>query len=504
MTSSLSALDSGVALTFDDVLLVPGPSDVMPGQVDVSTQLTKSVRLSIPMLSSAMDTVTEARLAIAMAQEGGIGVLHRNLSIEEQARQVAQVKRYESGIVLNPVTISPRKTLGDALKLMTEKGITGVPVVDGGTDAADGSAGKGRLVGILTNRDVRFATRDDQPVSELMTKDNLVTVKRNVPQNEAKRLLHQNRIEKLIVVDDLGNCIGLITVKDIEKAAKHPYASKDAQGRLRVAAATTVGEDGHERTARLIEAGCDVIVVDTAHGHSAKVIEAVARIKRLSNAVQVIAGNVATADATKALIDAGADAVKVGIGPGSICTTRIVAGVGVPQLTAVMECAKEAGRSGVPIIADGGIRFSGDISKAIAAGASCVMIGSLLAGTDEAPGETYLYQGRTYKSYRGMGSVGAMARGSADRYFQAEVRDTLKLVPEGIEGQVPYKGPMEAVVHQLVGGLRAGMGYLGARTISEFQKRAKFVRISPAGIRESHAHGVLITRESPNYPGSSA
>jgi IMP dehydrogenase len=385
---------------------------------------------------------------------------------------------------------------------MADNGVTGVPVVESTTEGPDGSAGKGRLVGILTNRDVRFAVRVDQPVSELMTKENLVTVKRNVSQDEAKRLLHQNRIEKLIVVDDHDNCIGLITVKDIEKAAKYPHASKDAHGRLRVAAATTVGEDGYERTERLIDAGCDVIVVDTAHGHSAKVIDAVARIKRQSNSAQVIAGNVATADATKALIDAGADAVKVGIGPGSICTTRIVAGVGVPQLTAVMECAKEASRAGIPIIADGGIRFSGDIGKAIAAGASCVMIGSLLAGTDEAPGETYLYQGRTYKSYRGMGSVGAMARGSADRYFQAEVRDTLKLVPEGIEGQVPYKGPMDSVVHQLVGGLRAGMGYLGAKTIPEFQKRAKFVRISPAGIRESHAHGVLITRESPNYPGS--
>ena len=501
MASGPSVLDSGMALTFDDVLLVPGPSDVMPGQVEVATQLTKSIRLNIPLLSSAMDTVTEAKLAIAMAQEGGIGVIHRNLSIEEQARHVGLVKRYESGIVLNPVTIAPKRTLQDALKLMADFGITGVPVVEGQTNQ-DGTAGKGKLVGILTNRDVRFATRLDQPVYELMTKEKLVTVKRNVTPDEAKRLLHQNRIEKLIVVDDAYHCIGLITVKDIEKAAKHPNASKDEQGRLRVAAATTVGEDGFERTERLMDAGCDVIVVDTAHGHSAKVIEAVARIKKMSNLVQVIAGNVATADATKALIDAGADAVKVGIGPGSICTTRIVAGVGVPQLTAVMDCAREAGRSGVPVIADGGIRFSGDISKAIAAGASCVMVGSLLAGTDEAPGETYLYQGRTYKSYRGMGSVGAMARGSADRYFQAEVRDTLKLVPEGIEGQVPYKGPMEAVVHQLVGGLRAGMGYLGAKSIPDFQKRAKFVRISPAGIRESHAHGVLITRESPNYPGT--
>jgi IMP dehydrogenase len=491
MASGPIVLDSGLALTFDDVLLVPGPSEVMPGQVEVMTKLTKSIRLNIPLLSSAMDTVTEARLAIAMAQEGGIGVLHRNLSIEEQARHVAQVKRYESGIVLDPVTIHPHMTLRDALDLMAKKGVTGVPVVERG----------GKLAGILTNRDVRFATNLDQPVLELMTKDKLVTVKRSVSQAEAKKLLHQNRIEKLIVVDDDYRCIGLITVKDIEKAAKHPNACKDDQGRLRVAAATTVGEDGHDRTEALIAAGCDVIVVDTAHGHSARVIDAVARIKKQSNSVQVVAGNVATADATKALIDAGADAIKVGIGPGSICTTRIVAGVGVPQLTAVMECAKEAARSGVPVIADGGIRYSGDISKAIAAGANCVMVGSLLAGTDEAPGETYLYQGRTFKAYRGMGSVGAMARGSADRYFQAEVRDALKLVPEGVEGQVPYKGPMEAVVHQLVGGLRAGMGYLGAKTIADFQKRAKFVRISNAGIRESHAHGVLITRESPNYPG---
>ena len=497
MASSPTVLDSGMALTFDDVLLVPGPSDVMPGQVDVQSRLTKSIKINIPLLSSAMDTVTEARLAIAMAQEGGVGVIHRNLSIEDQARAVAQVKRYESGIVLDPVTILPSMTLRQALDEMAKNGITGVPVVD-----KKNGTSNGRLVGILTNRDVRFATNLDQPVSELMTKDKLITVKRSVSQAEAKKLLHHNRIEKLIVVDEEYHCIGLITVKDIEKAAKHPNACKDEQGRLRVAAATTVGEDGYERTERLIEAGCDVIVVDTAHGHSIKVIEAVARIKKHSNLVQVIAGNVATADATKALIDAGADAIKVGIGPGSICTTRIVAGVGVPQLTAIMDCAREASRSGVPVIADGGIRYSGDISKAIAAGASCVMVGSLLAGTDEAPGETYLYQGRTYKSYRGMGSVGAMARGSADRYFQAEVNDTLKLVPEGIEGQVPYKGPMDAVIHQLVGGLRAGMGYLGARTIPEFQKRAKFVRISNAGIRESHAHGVSITRESPNYPGT--
>jgi IMP dehydrogenase len=487
-----------IALTFDDVLLVPAASEVMPGQVEVATRLTRSIGLNIPIISSAMDTVTEARLAIAMAQAGGIGVIHRNLDMDEQARQVAAVKKYESGIVLNPVTIEPASTLRDALKLMADNGISGIPVVE---PARRGDR-KGKLVGILTNRDVRFAKNLDQPVSELMTKDKLVTVKRSVGREEAERLLHHHRIEKLLVVDDEYHCIGLITVKDIEKAQKHPNACKDGEGRLRVAAATTVGEDGHERTEKLIAAGCDLIVVDTAHGHSARVIEAVARIKKRSNAVQVMAGNVATADATRALIDAGADAVKVGIGPGSICTTRIVAGVGVPQLTAIMDCAREASKHGVPIVADGGIRFSGDISKAIAAGASCVMVGSLLAGTDEAPGETYLYQGRTYKSYRGMGSVGAMARGSADRYFQAEVRDTLKLVPEGVEGQVPYKGPVDAVLHQLVGGLRAGMGYCGAQTIPELQQKARFVRISPASIRESHAHGVAITRESPNYPGA--
>jgi IMP dehydrogenase len=444
-----------------------------------------------------MDTVTEARLAIAMAQEGGVGVIHRNLSPEEQARHVSLVKKYESGIVLNPVTITPGATLREALALMAEHSISGVPVVD----AKNGDS-KGRLVGILTNRDVRFATNLDQPVSELMTKENLITVDRSVPQEEAKRLLHQHRIEKLLVVDDAYHCIGLITVKDIEKAQKHPHASKDAEGRLRVAAATTVGEDGMHRTELLMAAGCDLIVVDTAHGHSARVLEAVKRIKKLSNSVQVIAGNVATADATRALIEAGADAIKVGIGPGSICTTRVVAGVGVPQLTAVMDCSKEAKKHGVPIIADGGIKYSGDVVKALAAGASCVMIGSLLAGTDEAPGETYFYQGRTYKAYRGMGSIGAMARGSADRYFQQEVKDTLKLVPEGIEGQVPYKGPTEAVLHQLVGGVRAGMGYLGAATLEDLQERAKFIRISPAAVHESHAHGVLITRESPNYPGS--
>jgi IMP dehydrogenase len=491
-------LDSGVALTFDDVLLVPGASEILPSAADVRTQVTSSIGLNIPILSSAMDTVTEARLAIAVAQEGGVGVIHRNLAPEEQARQVAQVKKYESGIVLNPVTIHPDATLRQALDLMAEHSISGVPVVE----AAKNGGTKGKLVGILTNRDVRFASNFEQPVSELMTKERLITVKRSVSQEEAKRLLHENRIEKLLVVNDEKQCIGLITVKDIEKAQKHPHASKDAEGRLRVAAATTVGEDGFERTELLMAAGCDLIVVDTAHGHSARVLEAVSRIKKLSNRVQVIAGNVATAEGTKALIEAGADAVKVGIGPGSICTTRVVAGVGVPQLTAVMDCAKEAMKHGVPVIADGGIKYSGDVVKALAAGASCVMIGSLLAGTDEAPGETYFYQGRTYKSYRGMGSIGAMARGSADRYFQQEVKDTLKLVPEGIEGQVPYKGPTEAVLHQLVGGLRAGMGYVGAKTLTDLHANARFIRISPAAVHESHAHGVLITRESPNYPGT--
>ncbi len=491
-------IDSAVALTFDDVLLVPAASEILPSQADVGTQITRSIRLSIPVVSSAMDTVTEARLAIAMAQEGGIGVIHRNLTPEEQARQVALVKKYESGIVLNPVTIPPAASLREALAIMAEHGISGVPVVETPKSGSD----KGRLVGILTNRDTRFATNLDQPVSELMTKEKLITVDRSVSQEEAKRLLHSNRIEKLIVVDDSYRCIGLITVKDIEKAQKHPHASKDAEGRLRVAAATTVGEDGFHRTELLMAAGCDLIVVDTAHGHSSRVLEAVNRIKKLSNRVQVVAGNVATAEATKALIDNGADAIKVGIGPGSICTTRVVAGVGVPQLTAVIDCAYEASKQGVPVIADGGIKYSGDAVKALAAGASCVMIGSLLAGTDEAPGETYFYQGRTYKAYRGMGSIGAMARGSADRYFQQEVKDSLKLVPEGIEGQVAYKGPAENVLHQLVGGLRAGMGYLGAKTLADLRATAKFIRVSPAAIHESHPHGVLITRESPNYPGS--
>ncbi|MBD8890982.1 IMP dehydrogenase [Roseibium litorale] len=485
------------ALTFDDVLLIPGHSEVMPGQTDLRTRVTKSLELNIPILSSAMDTVTEGRLAIAMAQAGGIGVIHRNLSLDQQAEEVRKVKKFESGMVVNPLVIGPDATLKDALDLMERFGISGVPVVENG-----GAGGQitGRLVGILTNRDVRFATNPEQRVYELMTREGLVTVTDNVSQDEAKRLLHHHRIEKLLVVDKDQNCIGLITVKDMEKAKLNPNASKDSQGRLLAAAATSVGDEGFERAVRLIDAGVDLVVVDTAHGHSARVLEMVSKVKNLSNSVQVLAGNVATPEATKALIDAGADAVKVGIGPGSICTTRIVAGVGVPQLTAIMESANEAAKHGIPVIADGGIKYSGDLAKAIAGGASAVMIGSLLAGTEESPGEVYLHQGRSYKSYRGMGSVGAMARGSADRYFQAEVRDTLKLVPEGIEGQVPYKGQLSSVLHQLAGGLRAAMGYVGGKTIEDFQEKARFVRISGAGLRESHAHDVTITRESPNYP----
>ncbi|WP_296574310.1 IMP dehydrogenase [Phreatobacter sp.] len=483
------------ALTFDDVLLRPGLSDVMPGDVDVKTRITRTIALNIPLISSAMDTVTEYRMAIAMAQAGGIGVIHRNLDPEIQADHVRQVKRFESGMVLNPITIHPDETLADAQALMRKHNFSGFPVVERGPN---GKAGK--LVGILTNRDVRFASRPDQPVSELMTRDRLITVGEGVTQDEAKRLLHQFRIEKLLVVDEHYRCTGLITVKDIEKQVANPNACKDEQGRLRVAAATTVGEQGYERTEMLIDAGVDLVVVDTAHGHSQKVLDQVTRIKRLSNKVQVVAGNVATGAGTRALIDAGADAIKVGIGPGSICTTRIVAGVGVPQLTAIMESVEAAQASGTPVIADGGIKFSGDLAKALAAGAEVAMIGGLLAGTDEAPGEVYLWQGRSYKSYRGMGSVGAMARGSADRYFQAEVKDALKLVPEGIEGQVAYKGPVSTVVHQLVGGLRAAMGYTGARDLADFRAKTEFVRISGAGLRESHVHDVTITRESPNYP----
>jgi IMP dehydrogenase len=484
------------AFTFDDVLLKPGLSDVLPSEVDIRSRITRDIALNIPIVASAMDTVTEAAMAIAMAQAGGIGVIHRNLEPEEQAALVRQVKKFESGMVVNPLTIHPEATLADALALMQESRISGVPVVAG--DKAPG-----KLVGILTNRDVRFATDPRQKVAELMTKDRLVTVREGVSQEEAKRLLHHHRIEKLLVVDEQYRCVGLITVKDIEKAVAHPNACKDEQGRLRVAAATTVGDNGFERTERLIEAGVDLVIVDTAHGHSSRVLDAVRRIKRLSNAVQVVAGNVATGEGAKALIHAGADAIKVGIGPGSICTTRIVAGVGVPQLTAIMDAVEAARDSDTPVIADGGIKYSGDLAKAIAAGADCAMVGSLLAGTDETPGEVFLYQGRSYKAYRGMGSVAAMARGSADRYFQQDIKDNLKLVPEGIEGQVPYKGPVANVLHQLSGGLRAAMGYVGAHTVEELHQKAQFVRISNAGLRESHVHDVTVTRESPNYPSRS-
>jgi IMP dehydrogenase len=479
-----------LGLTFDDVLLQPCASEIVPSQADTRTFITPSISLNIPVLSSAMDTVTEARMAIVMAQLGGIGVLHRNLSVEEQCAAVRQVKRFESGMVVDPITITPDATLADARTLMAANAISGVPVVES----------NGKLVGIVTNRDVRFAENPDQPVHELMTHENLATVPVGVSQNDARRLLYQRRIEKLLVVDDSYHCVGLITVKDMEKAVNYPNATKDSSGRLRVAAATTVGEKGLERTHALIEAGCDVIVVDTAHGHSKMVSDVVTEIKRMSGNVQIIAGNVATAEATRALIDAGADGVKVGIGPGSICTTRVVAGVGVPQLTAIIEAAAEAKKSGIPVIADGGLRTSGDVAKALAAGASSVMVGSLLAGTEEAPGETFLYQGRAYKSYRGMGSVGAMARGSADRYFQQDIKDQLKLVPEGIEGQVPFKGAASDVVHQLVGGVKAAMGYTGSKTITDLQERARFVRITNAGLRESHVHDVTITREAPNYP----
>ncbi|MCV0395573.1 MAG: IMP dehydrogenase [Rhizobiaceae bacterium] len=500
MAQIIETITGREALTFDDVLLQPGHSEVMPGQTDVSTRIAGDIDLNLPILSAAMDTVTESRLAIAMAQAGGIGVIHRNLSPAEQAEQVRQVKKFESGMVINPVTIGPDATLADAQALMSAHGISGIPVVE---DGGQGGHTPGRLVGILTNRDVRFASDPAQKVYELMTRENLVTVRENVDQDEAKRLLHQRRIEKLLVVDDRGHCVGLITVKDIEKSQLNPNASKDAQGRLRVAAATSVGDDGFERAERLIDAGVDLLVIDTAHGHSQRVLDAVARAKKLSNSVRIIAGNVATAEGTQALIDAGADAVKIGIGPGSICTTRVVAGVGVPQLSAIMAAAETADKQGVSVIADGGIKFSGDLAKALAAGARAAMVGSLLAGTEESPGEVYLHQGRSYKAYRGMGSVGAMARGSADRYFQAEVRDTLKLVPEGIEGQVAYKGPVSGVLHQLAGGLKAAMGYVGARDLVEFRDKATFVRISGAGLRESHVHDVTITRESPNYPGMS-
>ena len=478
------------ALTFDDVLLVPAESNVMPAQVNTASRVTRTVDVGIPLISAAMDTVTESRLAIVLAQFGGLGVIHKNLTIDLQAAEVRKVKKFESGMVVNPLTIHPDQTLAEALKLMSDFRISGIPVVE---------RGNGRLVGILTNRDVRFASDPRQPVSELMTAGNLVTVREGVDKAEAKRLLHQHRIEKLLVVDADYRCVGLITVKDIEKAKAHPNACKDDQGRLRVAAAVGVGEDGIARAQALLDADVDIIVVDTAHGHSAGVIKTVERIKALSSRAQVIGGNIATPHAAKALADAGADGVKVGIGPGTICTTRMVAGVGVPQLSAVMEVAEVTRDRGITLIADGGIKYSGDIAKAIAAGADCVMIGSLFAGTEESPGEVFLYQGRSYKSYRGMGSLGAMARGSADRYFQAEVTDELKLVPEGVEGRVPYKGAVGTVIHQLVGGLRAGMGYTGNGTIADMQRNCQFRRITNAGLRESHVHDVSITKEAPNY-----
>jgi IMP dehydrogenase len=480
------------ALTFDDVLLVPAASSILPTDADTTTQITKEISLGIPLISAAMDTVTESELAIAMAQAGGLGVLHRNMTPEEQAGEVRKVKKFESGMVVNPLTIRPDATLSEALGLMTENKISGVPVTEK----------NGRLVGILTNRDVRFASNPDQKISELMTHENLVTVREAVDQEEAKRLLHQHRIEKLLVVDDAYCCVGLITVKDMEKAQLHPNAAKDAQGRLRVAAASTVGDDGFARSEALVDAGVDLIVIDTAHGHSEHVAKAVSRIKSVSNEIQVMAGNVATADGAKSLIDAGADAVKVGIGPGSICTTRVVAGVGVPQLTAILDAVDAARATNTPVVADGGIKYSGDLAKAIAAGASCAMVGSLLAGTAESPGEVFLYQGRSYKAYRGMGSVGAMARGSADRYFQQDISETHKLVPEGIEGQIPFKGPVGQVLHQLVGGLRAAMGYTGSANIAAMHEHAEFIRMTSASLTESHVHDVTITREAPNYPGS--
>ncbi|MEQ8388296.1 MAG: IMP dehydrogenase [Alphaproteobacteria bacterium] len=478
------------ALTFDDVSLVPSESAILPHQADTRARLTRTIELGIPFVSAAMDTVTEGPLAIAMAQAGGIGVIHKNLDIDLQANEVRAVKKFEAGMVVNPVTMNPDQSLAEALQVMDVNRISGIPVVERDT---------GKLIGILTNRDVRFATETRKPIAEFMTREGLITAPESVTLDEAKRILHQHRIEKLLVVDGAYRCIGLITVKDIEKARTFPNACKDEKGRLRVAAATGVGPDGLARAEALVEAGADAIVVDTAHGHSAGVIEAIRRIKQISNYIQVIAGNVATAEGAQALIDAGADAVKVGIGPGSICTTRVVAGVGVPQLTAISDVASVTRRAGVPLIGDGGIKYSGDVAKALAAGANCVMVGSLLAGTDESPGDVILYQGRSYKTYRGMGSIGAMARGSADRYFQEEVSDRMKLVPEGVEGRVPYKGPAGQVVHQLVGGLRAAMGYIGAPTIEEMAKRAKFVRVTSSGLRESHVHDVAITRETPNY-----
>ena len=476
-------------LTFDDVLLEPGASDVMPTQVDTTTRFTREISLNIPIVSAAMDTVTESRLAIAMAQSGGMGILHRNLTVEEQADQVREVKRYESGMVINPMTINPETPLREVLEIKARRRISGFPVVE---------PGSGKLVGILTNRDMRFEGSSDAPARTLMTTENLITVREGCTQAEARDLLRRHKIERLIVVDEAYRAVGLITVKDMEKAQAHPLAAKDGQGRLLVGAASTVGDPGFERSMALVDAGVDVVVIDTAHGHNSDVAKAVGRLRREANKVQIIAGNVATYDGARALIDAGADSVKVGIGPGSICTTRIVAGVGVPQLTAIADAVRAARGTGVPVIADGGIKYSGDFAKAIAMGASVAMMGSAFAGTDEAPGEVFLYQGRSYKAYRGMGSLGAMANGSADRYFQKEV-STLKLVPEGIEGQVADKGPISGILHQLVGGLRAAMGYTGAPDIVSFQDKARFIRITGAGLRESHVHDVMMTREAPNY-----
>jgi IMP dehydrogenase len=478
-------------LTFDDVLLEPGRSEVMPGEVNTETKFTREISLNIPIVSAAMDTVTESRLAIAMAQAGGMGILHRNLTVEEQADQVREVKRYESGMVINPLTINPDTTLREIKEITARRKISGFPVVEPGT---------GKLVGILTHRDMRFEIDQNMPASALMTTDNLATIREGASLTEAKALLQRRKIERLVVVDEAYRAVGLITVKDMDKAEAYPLAAKDSQGRLLVGAASTVGDVGYERSMALVDAGVDVVVIDTAHGHSVHVARAVERIKRETNRVQIVAGNVATYEGAKALIDAGADAVKVGIGPGSICTTRIVAGIGVPQLTAIIDAVRAAAGDGVPVIADGGIKYSGDIAKAIAAGASSAMMGSMFAGVDEAPGEVFLYQGRSYKTYRGMGSLGAMSRGSADRYFQKDVPDALKLVPEGIEGQVPYKGPIAPILHQMVGGLRAAMGYVGAANLVQFRERARFIRITGAGLRESHVHDVMITREAPNYP----
>jgi IMP dehydrogenase len=476
------------ALTFDDVMLVPAASSILPGDTDTKTRISREIELGIPLVSAAMDTVTEGALAIAMAQAGGLGVIHRNMDIDQQAAEVRKVKKFEAGMVVNPVTIHPNETLADALKLMADHRISGIPVVEG----------NGKLVGILTNRDVRFASDPRQAVRELMTRE-LITVREGVDKDEAKRLLHHHRIEKLLVVDDSYRCTGLITVKDIEKAQLFPNAAKDEHGRLRVAASAGTGKAELERAEALFAAGVDIMVIDTAHGHSSRVLEAVGEIRKMSNYTQVIVGNVATAEGARAVIEAGADAVKVGIGPGSICTTRMVAGVGVPQFTAISDAVEECRKHGVPVIADGGIKFSGDLAKAIAAGADCAMLGSLFAGTDESPGEVFLYQGRSYKYYRGMGSIGAMARGSADRYFQQEVTDTLKLVPEGVEGRVPHKGPVGNIIHQLIGGLKAAMGYTGNRSIAEMQQNCSFVRITGSGLRESHVHDIAIMREAPNY-----